>query len=47
MRKRDNKKAILIITDGIGYNESCEYNAFCQAKNQLMITYLKIIQIHL
>ena len=32
MRKRDNKKAILIITDGIGYNESCEYNAFCQAK---------------
>ena len=26
-----NKKAILIITDGIGHNTSCEYNAFCNA----------------
>ena len=26
-----NKKAILIITDGIGYNSSCEFNAFCNA----------------
>ena len=25
------KKAILIITDGIGHNSSCEYNAFCNA----------------
>ena len=25
-------KTILIITDGIGHNDSCEYNAFCQAK---------------
>jgi 2,3-bisphosphoglycerate-independent phosphoglycerate mutase len=25
-------KAILIITDGIGYNSSCEDNAFCNAK---------------
>ena len=24
-------KAILIITDGIGHNHSCEYNAFCNA----------------
>ena len=24
-------KTILIITDGIGHNDSCEYNAFCQA----------------
>jgi 2,3-bisphosphoglycerate-independent phosphoglycerate mutase len=27
-----NKKAILIITDGIGHNSSCDYNAFCNAK---------------
>ena len=27
-----SKKTILIITDGIGHNDSCEYNAFCQAK---------------
>ena len=26
------KKVILIITDGIGYNSSCENNAFCNAK---------------
>jgi len=26
------KKVILIITDGIGYNPDCEYNAFCNAK---------------
>ena len=26
-----SKKTILIITDGIGHNTSCEYNAFCQA----------------
>jgi len=25
------KKALLIITDGIGYNSSCDNNAFCQA----------------
>ncbi|MCH9814222.1 MAG: 2,3-bisphosphoglycerate-independent phosphoglycerate mutase [Epsilonproteobacteria bacterium] len=25
-------KALLIITDGIGYNDSCENNAFCNAK---------------
>jgi len=25
------KKALLIITDGIGHNSSCEYNAFCNA----------------
>ncbi len=25
-------KTILIITDGIGHNDSCEFNAFCQAK---------------
>ncbi len=25
-------KTILIITDGIGHNESCKFNAFCQAK---------------
>jgi 2,3-bisphosphoglycerate-independent phosphoglycerate mutase len=25
------KKAILIITDGIGHNSSCEFNAFCNA----------------
>ena len=27
-----SKKALLIITDGIGHNDSCEFNAFCQAK---------------
>jgi 2,3-bisphosphoglycerate-independent phosphoglycerate mutase len=26
------KKTILVITDGIGHNDSCEYNAFCNAK---------------
>ncbi|MEA3513015.1 MAG: 2,3-bisphosphoglycerate-independent phosphoglycerate mutase [Campylobacterota bacterium] len=26
-----NKKALLIITDGIGHNSSCEFNAFCNA----------------
>ena len=25
------KKALLIITDGIGHNSSCSYNAFCNA----------------
>ena len=25
------KKVILIITDGIGFNNSCKYNAFCEA----------------
>jgi 2,3-bisphosphoglycerate-independent phosphoglycerate mutase len=25
-------KTVLIITDGIGHNSSCKYNAFCQAK---------------
>ncbi len=25
-------KVLLVITDGIGYNESCENNAFCKAK---------------
>lgn len=28
----NTKKAILIITDGIGHNSSCDYNAFCNAK---------------
>jgi len=27
-----SNKVILVITDGIGYNSSCEFNAFCQAK---------------
>ncbi len=27
----NTNKTILIITDGIGYNESCQYNAFCNA----------------
>jgi 2,3-bisphosphoglycerate-independent phosphoglycerate mutase len=27
-----NKKTILIITDGIGHNPSCDFNAFCGAK---------------
>ena len=26
-----NNKTLLIITDGIGHNNSCEYNAFCNA----------------
>jgi 2,3-bisphosphoglycerate-independent phosphoglycerate mutase len=26
-----NKKTILIITDGIGHNSSCDFNAFCNA----------------
>ncbi len=26
-----NKKVLLIITDGIGHNSSCEFNAFCNA----------------
>ena len=26
------KKTILVITDGIGHNDSCEYNAFCNAQ---------------
>ena len=28
------KKALLIITDGVGYNPSCENNAFCHAKKE-------------
>ncbi len=28
----NNKKTLLIITDGIGHNSSCEFNAFCNAK---------------
>ena len=27
-----SNKTLLIITDGIGYNSSCNYNAFCNAK---------------
>jgi len=27
-----SNKALLIITDGIGHNSSCEFNAFCNAK---------------
>lgn len=27
-----NKKTVLIITDGIGHNSSCKFNAFCNAK---------------
>ncbi len=26
------QKVVLIITDGIGFNESCRYNAFCEAR---------------
>ncbi len=26
------KKTVLIITDGIGFNDSCRFNAFCEAK---------------
>ncbi|NPA73236.1 MAG: 2,3-bisphosphoglycerate-independent phosphoglycerate mutase [Epsilonproteobacteria bacterium] len=26
------KKAVLVITDGIGFNDSCEFNAFCKAR---------------
>ncbi len=32
-------KVLLVITDGIGYNESCENNAFCKA-NKTAYTYL-------
>ncbi len=28
----ETNKVLLVITDGIGYRESCENNAFCQAK---------------
>ncbi len=28
------QKVLLVITDGIGYRESCENNAFCQAKKR-------------
>jgi 2,3-bisphosphoglycerate-independent phosphoglycerate mutase len=28
----NNNKTLLVITDGIGHNSSCEYNAFCNAK---------------
>ena len=28
----NTNKTLLIITDGIGYNESCNFNAFCNAK---------------
>ncbi|MEA3554534.1 MAG: 2,3-bisphosphoglycerate-independent phosphoglycerate mutase [Campylobacterota bacterium] len=34
-------KAILIITDGIGHNTSCDYNAFCNAKKP---TYDKLFE---
>lgn len=27
-----SKKTVLIITDGIGHNSSCNFNAFCNAK---------------
>ena len=29
--KRVKKRVVLIITDGIGFNSSCKYNAFCKA----------------
>ena len=35
------KKALLIITDGIGHNSSCEFNAFCNANKP---TYDKLFQ---
>lgn len=35
------KKAILIITDGIGHNSSCKFNAFCNAKKP---TYDKLFE---
>ena len=28
----NNKKVLLVITDGIGHNSSCKFNAFCNAK---------------
>ncbi len=31
MNKNKYKKVVLIITDGIGFNNSCKYNAFCEA----------------
>jgi len=34
-------KALLIITDGIGHNSSCNYNAFCNAKKPTYDTLFK------
>ena len=36
-----NKKTLLIITDGIGHNSSCDFNAFCNANTP---TYDKLFQ---
>jgi 2,3-bisphosphoglycerate-independent phosphoglycerate mutase len=38
---KNANKTILIITDGIGHNSSCEYNAFCNAKKP---TYEKLFK---
>ena len=32
MKKQIKKRVVLVITDGIGYNESTEWNAFANAK---------------
>jgi 2,3-bisphosphoglycerate-independent phosphoglycerate mutase len=37
----NTNKTVLIITDGIGHNSSCEYNAFCNANKP---TYEKLFQ---
>jgi 2,3-bisphosphoglycerate-independent phosphoglycerate mutase len=34
-------KTILIITDGIGHNSSCDFNAFCNANKP---TYTKLFE---
>ena len=38
---KNTKKAVLIITDGIGHNSSCEFNAFCNANKP---TYEKLFK---
>jgi len=38
---KNNNKTILIITDGIGHNTSCEFNAFCNANKP---TYEKLFK---
>ncbi len=38
---KNTNKTVLIITDGIGHNSSCEFNAFCNAKKP---TYEKLFK---
>ena len=40
-----SNKTVLIITDGIGHNSSNNFNAFCNAKNQHMITFFQMFHI--